>query len=165
MRKEKNQNKKRILPKVILIVLGIVLLLTIIFVINLFKPSSSEQNTIIATKVEEYNGNNIEIKYEITIKNYDLQSAIKTIEFYFEDTAQMEYEYYEFINKYERRNIGLELKGKKLILTMPEEQFKEDIGYDDINNTNFTSAEGEQKEIINQNALKDALRKQGYTIK
>lgn len=167
MGKEKNQNKKtkKILSRIIFIIIGIILLLTILFVINLSRPSSFEENTIVATKVEQYNGRDKKIKYEIKIKDYDLQSIIKTIEFDLEDTAQMEYEYYEFINKYERRNIGLELKGKKLILTMPEEQFKEDIGYDDIDNTNFTTAKGERKEIINQDALKETLRKQGYTIK
>lgn len=159
MRKE--INKKRM---IILIVLAIILLLSIVLVTSLFN-GNFKKNTIKAVKIEKNNGIERTIKYEIKINDFDIYEVKKIIKLNSKDNAQTEYERYEFINKYERRNIGLELKEKKLILTMPVDQLKEDIGYDNKNNIIYVSRENEQKEVINQDAIKDALQSQGYTIK
>ena len=72
---------------------------------------------------------------------------------------------YETINSCENKGFELELKGKKLIITMPEKTFKEDIQYNVQRDMTLITKDGEQKKVIDIEAVKEALENQGYTIK
>lgn len=159
--------KKKPSKKIVILIIAIILIIVGVFTFFILNNIEKNKNTkIIATKVliTEY-GQEQQIKYTIKIKDYDMQSAVKEITFKTEQEAKLEYDRYEIINKYEKREIGLELKKEKLILTMPEEQFLIDIEYDTENDTAIISQVGKDKTIINQEELKKCLINQGYEVK
>ncbi len=167
MKKEKVKKKGKVKKIILLILLVIIITLITMFLINVLRPTNeteTKNDKITAIKTERYFNQEEEIKYEIVVKDYKLQKIKKTLSFKTEDEAKLEYNKYETINKYERRNIGLELKGKKLILDMPEDQFFEDIGYNIEDNT-ILITDGNKEELVNLEAVRTALRNQGYTIK
>lgn len=153
--------------KKLIVLIGVIIFVTAIttFMIGTIKSINKEENcVIVATKDDEENFQN-EIKYKIKIKNYDIESVQKEITFDTEEQAQLEYQRYEIINEFERKNLNVQIKKKKLTIQMTEEQFKEDIEYDEQKNITYINSEGEQKEIMNQEEIINALVKQGYTIK
>lgn len=161
--KEKKSVLKRIIKSIFLIILIFVLLITIGTIYSMFN-NKLKNNTIIATKTIIEDGQEQKIKYKIRIKDYVIESAIKEITFKTAEEAKSELGRYEMINIYERREIGLEAKNKKLILTMPIEQLLQDIEY--TKDKIFIKTEdGEEKETIEQDELKKCLINQGYEIK
>jgi hypothetical protein len=152
--------------KIILVIIFTIILISVTLLILEIKKDNNKTTTILANKII-YNNDEIneKIKYKIKIKNYDIESVQKEITFDTEEQAQQEYERYEIINEYERKNLNVQIKKKKLTIQMTEEQFKEDIEYDEKKNITYISSEGEQKEIMSQGEIINALVKQGYTIK
>ena len=59
----------------------------------------------------------------------------------------------------------MQIKKKKLTILMTEDQFREDIEYDESKNIRLIDSTGEQKEIMDQEEIINALIEQGYTIK
>ena len=99
------------------------------------------------------------------MKDYEVLNIQKEITFDTEEQAQLEYERYQIINKYERKNLNVQIKKKKLTILMTEDQFREDVEYDESKNIRLIDSTGEQKEIMDQEEIINALVKQGYTIK
>lgn len=161
--KESKSKKNKALKILSLILAIIIVIITSIFIYSMLFTNKTKNNTITAVKTitTEY-GQNQEVKYTIKIKDYKLESAVKEITFQTEEEANLEYNRYQIINEYEVREIGLELNNKKLILTMPEKQFKLDINYKNRSNLIY---EGEEDEQINQEELKQCLIDQDYQIK
>lgn len=158
---KKKINKKRIL----ILIMLLILILVGYFIFDLLKSNDEYKNTkIIAIKEITENAQTQKITYTIKIKDYLIETATKEIKFETKEQAQLEYNRYEIINKYERREIGLELKGKKLTLTMPETQLLQDIEFNTKRKIIVTES-GEEIEFIDQQDLKDCLKNQGYTIK
>lgn len=157
---KKKINKKRIL----IIILLLILILVGYFIFNALRNNSEANTKIIAIKEITENERTQKITYTIKIKDYLIETATKEIKFKTKEQAQLEYNRYEIINKYERREIGLELKGKKLTLTMPETQLLQDIEFNTKRKIIVTE-NGEEIEFIDQQDLKDCLKNQGYTIK
>ena len=156
-------HKKSKVKKMVWVIL---IVLIVIFSLILTIRKKDENKTIIATKTIPYaNESEENTKYKIKIKDYDIENIQKEITFDTEDQAQLEYERYQIINKYERKNLNVQIKKKKLTILMTEDQFKEDIEYDEQKNITYINSEGEQKEIINQEEIINALIEQGYTIK
>lgn len=168
MEKIKRNNKEvKLKNKLFKIIIAIVIILAIMAIINLVYSIivgyRMTNKTIVATKsITTEFGTKQEIKYEIKIKNYEIQNILKEITFETEEEAKLEYSRYEIINKYELREIGVELKKKKLIFAMPEKQFKLDINYKDCNNI---IDESEEETRINEEELIKCLTNQGYEIK
>lgn len=160
---ERKPALKRTIKIIILIILLAVLMMATCSIYSLFKDEL-KNNTITAIKEVIENEQKEKIKYTIKIKNYEIESATKELIFETEEEAQVEYNRYEIINKYERREIGLELKNKKLILTMPESQLLQDIEYMQDKITIIIKNE-EEKEILDQEVLKKCLKEQGYEVK
>lgn len=157
---KKKINKKRIL----IIILLLILIFVGYFIFNALRNNSEANTEIIAIKEITENEQTQKITYTIKIKDYLIETATKEIKFETEEQAQLEYNRYETINKYERREIGLELKGKKLTLTMPETQLLQDIECN-IESKIIVTESGEEIEFIDQQDLKDCLKNQDYTIK
>lgn len=156
------RKKSKVKKMVWAILIVLIVILSLILIIR----EKDENKAIIATKTFS-NTNELgeKTKYKIKIKNYDIERVQKEITFDTEEQAQLEYQRYEIINKYERKNLNVQIKKKKLTIQMTEEQFKEDIEYDEQKNITYINSEGEQKEIMNQEEIINALAKQGYTIK
>lgn len=156
-------NKKRL---IILIVVVILITAIATLMIGTIKNISKEEKScvIVATKKDEENFQN-ELKYKIQIKNYDIENIEKEITFKDEEQAQSEYARYNIINAFGGENLNVQIKKEKLIILMTEEQFKEDIEYDEQKNITHINSSGEQKEIMSQEEIINALIKQGYTIK
>lgn len=161
---EKKPKVKRIIKSIFLIIL-LFIIAVVSYYIYLTSQERKGNNTIIAIKEITENEQTQKITYTIKIKDYNIESAIKEIRFEDKEQAQLEYNKYEIINKYERREIGLELKGKKLTLTMPENQLLQDIEYNTRIIKTMTFENGEKIEVIDQQELNDSLKNQGYTIK
>ena len=161
---KKAKSKKKIIIAIILLV--IILAVAIAGRIYYLKYVDHTKNTkIIATKTVTENEQTKEIKYTVKIKDYDIINVEKEIEFNSKEEAQEEYDRYQIINKYEKRGIQAELKKKKIIITMTEEEFKEDIGYEKEYKIRITTEKGEEKDILDQGFLVLHLQEQGYTIK
>lgn len=156
---KKNINKKRIL----VIILLLILIFVGYFIFNALKNNSEANTKIIARKtlIEDKQ----DLIYTIKIKDYNIESATKEIKFETEEQAQLEYERYQIINKYENKGWNLQIKNKKVTIFMTGEQFKDDIEYDKRNSITYINAGGEQKEMISQDEIIKALEEQGYTIK
>lgn len=167
-RKEKqykeNKPVKRTIKRSALVIFLFILIAFVVFSIYCTFRDVKKFNTIKATKILTENGQEQKIKYTIKIKNYEIQSAIKEFTFKTKEEAQAQYNRYEIINAYERREIGLELKGKKLILTMPIKQLIQDIEWNE-NKIIIQTKNGQEKETIDQIELKKCLIDQGYEIK
>ena len=167
-RKEKqykeNKSVKKIIKRSVLLIFLVILIAFTVFSIYCTFRNVKKSNTIIATKIVTENEQEQKIKYTIKIKNYEIQSAIKELTFKTKEEAQAQYNRYETINLYERREIGLELKGKKLILTMPIKQLTQDIEWNE-NKIIIQTKNGQEKETIDQIELKKCLIDQGYEIK
>lgn len=161
--KESEIKKNKTLKILILILAITIVIITSIFIYLMLFTNKTKNNTITAIKTitTEY-GQNQEVKYTIEIKNYKIESVVKEITFQTKEEANLEYNRYQIINEYEVREIGLELNNKKLILTMPDKQFKLDINYKNRSNLIY---EGEEDEQINQEELKQCLIEQDYQIK
>ena len=156
-------HKKSKVKKIVWVIL---IVLIVIFSLILTIRKKDENKTIIATKTISYaNESEENTKYKIKIKDYDIENIQKEITFDTEEQAQLEYERYQIINKYERKNLNVQINKKKLTILMTEDQFKEDIEYNEQKNITYINSEGEQKEIINQEEIINALIEQGYTIK
>lgn len=162
-RKENKPRKKAIKRSILLIFLFLIIAFITLSVYFTFKDVK-KTNSITATKIVTENEQEQKIKYTIKIKNYEIQSAIKELTFKTKEEAQQEYNRYEIINAYERREIGLELKGKKLILTMPIKQLTQDIEWNE-NKIIIQTKNGQEIETIDQIELKKCLIDQGYEIK
>lgn len=159
---KKKTNRKRI----IVLIIVIVLILIGYFVFDLLKNNDKEKNVkIIATKIVTEDEQEENITYTIEIEDNLIQVIEKTIEYETEQKAKLEYNRYETINEYELRGLQLELKNKKLIIIMTENQFFQDIEYNEEDNIILISKDGEQKEIINQEKVKELLQKQEYIVK
>lgn len=156
------RKKSKVKKMVWAILIVLIVILSLILIIR----EKDENKAIIATKTFS-NTNELgeKTKYKIKIKNYDIESVQKEITFDTEEQAQCEYQRYEIINEFERKNLNVQIKKKKLTIQMTEEQFKEDIEYDEQKNITYINSEGEQKEIMNQEEIINALAKKGYTIK
>ena len=159
---------KKVRKKTVIMLL--IVLIILIIVVNMYlilrNNNKDKSSTIIATKIITSEDENVKrIKYKIEIQNYNIENIEKEITFKDEEQAQQEYKRYEIINEYERKNLNVQINKKKLTILMTEEQFKEDIEYDEQKNITYISSEGEQKEIMSQGEIINALAKQGYTIK
>lgn len=167
LKKVKTKSKMNKKKKIIITIILILILISIgVFVLNILENDTNLQDTIIATKtISEENQAKQDIKYIIKMKDYNLEDITKEITFETEQEAKAEYERYKIINKYEKREIGLELQKKKLILTLPEEQLKQELEYEEYKNITMIISSDERKEVINQEYLKELLQDQGYTIK
>lgn len=156
-------NKKKL---IILIVVVILITAITIFRMCAIKSINKEEKNcvVVATKDDEENFQD-KIKYKIQIKNYDIENIQKEITFDSEQQAQSEYARYNIINAFGGENLNVQIKKKKLTIIMTEEQFKEDIEYDEQKNITYINSAGEQKEIMSKEEIINALTKQGYTIK
>lgn len=170
---QKNEKTKKELPKKKKIKIGRILLIALIlfiiiftikFLINVLTPESKKITSIIATKTEDYYGEDEIITYEIDVRDYELIKIKKTIEYPNYVYAKEEYNAYESKNLYEDANIGLERKKNVLILTMPKEQFLNDILYNIDENVVYIQ-NSNQEEKINPEEIRTALKIQGYTVK
>jgi len=161
--KKSNPKKNKLLKILLLILIIIILLITSNFIYSMLFINKIKNNKIVAVKTitTEY-GQNQEVKYIIEIKDYGIEKILKEIKFQTEDEARLEYNRYEIINRCEKREIGIELNKKKLILTMPQEQFELDINYRGRRDMTY---EGEINKRITQETLKQYLTDQGYEIK
>lgn len=158
---KKKVDKKRL---IILIVLIIILVIIARFIYSL-SNNEEEENTITAIKVIfEENEQNLDIKCIIKIKDYNIERAIKEITFENEQEAELKYRVYQTVNEYERKGLELELKKKQIIITMTEEQLLQELEYEK-KKTILKTENGEEKEIIDQNELKQCLINKGYIIK
>ena len=155
-------NRKKI---IFVIVLILILLIISGYFIFFKSKNTDESNIIIATKIEENMGQNIEIKYKIEIDNYDLSVIEKTLIFETEAEAKAQYKIYEITNENQRKGMELKQDKKKLTIIMPVELFKEEINYQDKNTINYKNENGEPGKIISQNELIETLTSQGYEIK
>lgn len=152
---------------------GKIVLISIIILILLFgifiyiKSINKEGNIkIIATKtIQQENELSKDIKYTIRIKNYKIVDIEKEIIFSSKEQAEQEFNRYQIINKSENKNLGVKVKNKKLILTMTEKQFIEDVQYKQEGNVTISAATGERKQVIEQNELVNFLKKEGYNVK
>lgn len=157
--RKKQKSKKRI------ILLSIFIFLIIIGIPTLISLTSRDikgTNKIVATKKEETS----ETKYKIIMKDYLIEKATKEIKFETKEEAQREYDIYIKINEYERRNFGLEVKGKKLIITMDQTQVLQDVGYNEMEDLIIMyTDDGEKIETVSQDKLKECIQNQDYTIK
>lgn len=159
--RKKQKSKKRIILLSIFIFL-IIIIIGIPTLISLTSRDIKGTNKIVATKKEGTS----EIKYKIIMKDYLIEKATKEIKFETKEEAQSEYNTYIKINEYERRNFGLEVKGKKLIITMDQTQVLQDVEYDEMEDLIIIYTENEEKiETVNQDKLKECIQNQGYTIK
>ena len=104
----------------IILYLFIIIVLLILIYTNFIGPTN---NTIVATKTIIENDQSTTIKYTVKIKDYDVGSIRKVITSSSKKAATNAYEMYETINSCENKGFELELKGKKLIITMPEKTF------------------------------------------
>lgn len=157
--------KKRrliILLVLILIILAVSAFAYIFFSNNL---KEDEKETIIATKTSEEDEKKTEIKYTVEIKEYKIESIKKEIVYDNREKAQIEYERIQTINDHEQKNIKAEVKNKKLMVTIPEDVFLEEIEYDEKDNITMISSSGEPIQIVDQDAILQALQQQGYSIK
>lgn len=158
-------HKKFKIKKIMLAIL-MVLILIAISIIILINRENKGNTTIIATKsVSDESKAEKEIKYEIKINDYTIENIEKELTFETKEKAQLEYDKYQIINKYERKNLNVQIKKKKLTILMTEDQFREDVEYDESKNIRLIDSTGEQKEIMDQEEIINALIKQGYTIK
>lgn len=158
-------HKKFKIKKIMLAIL-MVLILIAISIIILINRENKGNTTIIATKsVSDESKAEKEIKYEIKINDYTIENIEKELTFETKEKAQLEYEKYQIINEFERKNLNVQIKKKKLTIIMTEEQFKEDIEYDEQKNITYINPAGEQKEIMSKEEIINALTKQGYVIK
>ena len=159
-------HKKLKMKEIVLVVLFTIILIGTLLLILEIKKDDKKNTTILADKII-YAENEVDekVKYKIQIKNYDIESIQKERTFDTEEQAQLEYERYQIINKYERKNLNVQIKKEKLTILMTEEQFKEDIEYDERKNITYINTAGEQKEIMSKEEIINALVKQGYTIK
>ena len=162
MKKEKKK-KIKILPFIIILVLALI----VFFAIRIYKTEtfSLKNNKVIAKKTEDFNGTKINIELQIKFKNYNVEKAIKTINYKTKKDAEAEYKRYEGINNFENYNLKLELKGKKLIIEMTEDYLRKDLNYKEQYEVNLLNPEDEIKTQINQEKLLSLIREQGYTIK
>ena len=136
----------------------------IVYLYSLLNNNNKKRDTtIVGIKIENQDNNQKSIKYEIRIKNYNIETVKKIVKMQDKDLAQLEYDRYNIIKEYENKDLEIEIKGKKVVIDVPEDVFLEEIGYDSKRNITYISDDGE-KEIINQNAIKELLREQGYTI-
>ena len=167
-REKQSKEKKSIfktIKKSILLLFLLFLIIFIIFFIYCGFIDIEKDNTIIATKVlVTENGQEQKIKYTIKIRNYEIESAIKEIQYEEKIIAKVEYERYETINIAERKGIDLKIKGKKIILNMPEKELREDLEYTK-RKLIITTKSGEEKKILEQDEIKRCLLNQGYKIK
>lgn len=158
-------HKKFKIKKIMLVIL-MVLILIAISIIILINRENKGNTTIIATKsVSDESKAEKEIKYEIKINDYTIENIEKELTFETKEKAQLEYDKYQIINEFERKNLNVQIKKKKLTIIMTEEQFKEDIEYDEQKNITYINPAGEQKEIMSKEEIINALTKQGYVIK
>ena len=159
---------KKVKKKTVIMLL--IVLIILIIVVNMYlilrNNNKDKSSTIIATKIITGEDENVKrIKYKIEIQNYNIENVEKEITFETKEQAQLEYERYKTINEYERKNLNVQVKNKKLTILMTEEQFKEDIEYDEESNITMVSESGQIKKIINQSKVINILNEQGYTIK
>lgn len=154
--------RKKILIKLSIILLIILLILGIaIYCLHNFKKNQSE----LIRAIKNIENEKKEVCYTLEIKDYAMLNIQKEITFDTEEQAQLEYERYQIINKYERKNLNVQIKKKKLTILMTEDQFREDIEYDESKNIRLIDSTGEQKEIMDQEEIINVLIEQGYTIK
>lgn len=158
----KKLKKILIFSFVILIVIIIALSVYLFFV----RDSNVDRTAVIeATKtvITDY-GDTQEIKYRMEVKDYKVSNIQKEIKYQSKGLANQWYSSYEVIKQYEEPNLELQQSGKKIIINLPIEYFKEEISYEDGNNIVYSS-EGEKEEILNVENIKQLLQEQGYTIK
>lgn len=153
-------NRKKL---IILVIISIIIMLIVYLYSLLNNNNKKRDTTIVGIKIENQDNNQKSIKYEIRIKNYNIETVKKIVKMQDKDLAQLEYDRYNIIKEYENKDLEIEIKGKKVVIDVPEDVFLEEIGYDSKRNITYISDDGE-KEIINQNAIKELLREQGYTI-
>lgn len=156
-------NRKKII--IFVIVLILILLIISSYFIFLKSKNRDENNIIIATKIEENNGQNIEVRYKIGIDNYDLSIIEKTLIFETEEEAKTQYKIYDIINENQRKGMVLKQDKKKVTIIVPIELFKEEINYQDENTIEYKDENGEIRKIISQNELTEKLITQDYEIK
>lgn len=159
----KSSKKKKITT---IIIISLILIFIGILVLNIVGNNSENNETIIATKtITEENQIKQDVQYTIKVKDYNIELITKKIVFETEQEAKTEYKRYETTNKFEGTEIGLELKKKELILTIPEKQLKQELEYTNNNNITILTQTGEKREITNIQLIKEKLQQQGYTIK
>lgn len=158
---KKKVDKKRLIILIVLMIILVIIARSIYSLSN----NEEEENTITAIKVIfEENEQNLDIKCIIKIKDYNIERAIKEITFENEQEAELKYRVYQTVNEYERKGLELELKKKQIIITMTEEQLLQELEYKK-QKTIMKTENGEEKEIIDQNELKQCLINKGYIIK
>ena len=158
---KKKVDKKRLIILIVLMIILVIIARSIYSLSN----NEEEENTITAIKVIfEENEQNLDIKCIIKIKDYNIERAIKEITFENEQEAELKYRVYQTVNEYERKGLELELKKKQIIITMTEEQLLQELEYKKQKTITKTE-NGEEKEIIDQNELKQCLINKGYIIK
>lgn len=157
-------NRKRIIIILSVIVLCVIALILFVF---LKFNTSSENTKIIAIKVytQENDAQNKTIKYEIQIKNYDIEGVKETIKFDSEEDARLVYEQYEIMNEFEQKEIDVNIKKKNIIVNLTKEQFIEEVNYPNKKLIIIDMPDEKQQQIISQKELKEYLIEQGYTIK
>ena len=161
MKKEKKKTKK-----IVLIVLLVLLVIIAFFALRIYKTVTTgfDNNTIKAVKTEELDGKKVKTEIKIKFKNYKVETATKTINCISNEQAESEYKKYDFIKQHEIQDIELELKGKKLIISMSEDFLKKELGYTE-NDMMVVNANDIPYEPIQQDKLISLLASQGYKIK
>ena len=161
MKKEKSRRKKIIIKLFIIILL----ILLILFIANGLKSDKNDSSKIIATKVEQVYDKKTVTNYEIKIKDFNLGSIKKTIEFNSDIVAQAEFKNLEYLNKNLDNILQIELKKKKIVLVMPADYFLEEIGYENDYNILLINDDNSEKRVINQDKIKELLANKGFEIK
>ena len=164
-KKEKNKKKnKRILSFCVILIILIILVCCYLF-LNGNKASKFVNGKRVAVKeITEFDETK-KITYELEIKNYDLVSVQKEINFNSKEEAEAESKTYETINEYEQRGIEIKVKGKTLVLKMPVSYFEYEINYKEENDITFKTDDGKERKTVNISLVKELLQEQGYTIK
>lgn len=161
------KEKKKFNLKILIIIIILIIVASIIWFIktNIYETSEAEENAIVATKIEEYNGKNKTTTYKIQIKDFEISNITKEIEYPSKQEAKIEYETYEQIDLYEKKGVDVELKGKKLVFKIPKERYQDEIGYSEEDKELLILDNNELKEIIGKDAVINALIKREFTIK
>ena len=150
------------MKKKIIIMIFAIIMFCVLYLIFSHFIENDDSEIITAVKKDE---NGEQISYIIEEKNRELIKITKQIKCESKGQAENEKQKYETINEFEYRGIGIELKGKTLILLIPQSYFEDEIGYQEYDKITQVEANGEQKELINIEKVKELLQNQGYTIK
>lgn len=154
------QKKKRKKGKIIMLFL----LLTIIMLTGLYFGKNYYDRTYIkATKTDEEQ--NVTTNYTFKLKNNVVKKVTKTEKYKEKAFATTQYEVYKIIKENENKQYDITQKGKKVILNMSYDEFKDHTKFNPRDSLIETQENGEILEVINRRELTEYLESMGFIIK